>query len=71
MDYLVITGLSVSFVGSLLLIIYGVVFRGDDVWVATGRSWWKWFSNGVGQRLGFICLTLGFLLQLIGQLASG
>jgi hypothetical protein len=71
MDGLVITGLLFSFTGSLLLIIYGVAFKGDDIGAYTGRSWWKWFSNGVGQRLGFICLTLGFLLQLIGQLVSG
>jgi hypothetical protein len=62
-----VVGLSLSFIAALLLFIYGVHFEGETPKVAMGRNWWRWFCSECGQRLGFILLMLGFLLQLISQ----
>jgi hypothetical protein len=61
-------GLVIAFLGTVFLIRFGVTFQGDDPVVPTGKHWTKlWLTMECGQRLGFIMLSVGFVLQLIAQ----
>jgi hypothetical protein len=61
-------GLVIAFLGAVLLIRFGVTFRGDDAWVLIGKHWKKlWLTMEWGQRLAFIMLSVGFVLQLIAH----
>lgn len=63
-------GLVLNIFGSVILIIFGIGFRGDYPVVPVGKSWWKPLSMEGMQRLGFAVLTTGFALQLVAQLLS-
>jgi hypothetical protein len=61
-------GLVIAFLGTVFLIRFGVRFHGDDAGVNTGKHWTTlWLTMECGQRLGFIMLSVGFVLQLIAQ----
>jgi hypothetical protein len=62
-------GLIVAFLGTLLLLRFGVGFHGDRPVVSVGTDWTKLFlSTEWGQRIAIGFLALGFLLQLLSQL---
>jgi len=61
-------GLGVAFLGAGFLVRFGVSFHGDEPGVDVGKHWTKLGLNMEwGQRLGFIMLTIGFILQFIAQ----
>ena len=61
-------GLGLAFLGTFFLLLFGVRFRGDEAGVLVGKDWRKlWLTTECGQRLGFIMLTIGFILQFIAQ----
>lgn len=61
-------GRGVAFLGSAFLIRFGVTFRGDNAGVSMGKHWTKLgLSMEWGQRVGFIMLTIGFVLQFIAR----
>jgi len=63
-----IFGLGVAFLGTVFLIRFGVSFHGDEAGVNTGKYWTKLcLTMEWGQRLGFILLSIGFILQLMAQ----
>jgi hypothetical protein len=63
-----IFGLSIAFLGAVFLIRFGVSFHGDAAGVSTGKDWTTlWLTMECGQRVAFIMLSVGFVLQLIAQ----
>jgi len=58
-----IVGLVIALSGTGFLIRFGITFEGDRPIVSTGKHW----TNECGQRVGFILLLIGFVLQLIAQ----
>lgn len=61
-------GLGVAFLGAIFLVRFSVTFHGDDPGVDVGKHWTKLgLSMEWGQRLGFIMLAIGFILQFITQ----
>jgi hypothetical protein len=58
-----IVGLGIALLGTIFLVLFGVRFQGDAPVVKTGGHW----TNQCGQEIGFILLTIGFVLQLIAQ----
>ena len=61
-------GLGLAGLGAGLLVRFGVTFHGDDAGVLVGKGWTKlWLTMEWGQRLGFIMVVIGFILQFIAQ----
>jgi len=61
-------GLFVALLGSAFLVRFGVRFQGDTAGVLVGKGWTKLgLTIEWGQRLGFIMLSAGFILQIIAQ----
>ena len=64
-------GLAFAFLGTILLLRFGITFRGDQPGVPTGKDWTKLgLSIECGQRISFLLLVIGFGLQLLSQLMS-
>jgi len=61
-------GLGVAFIGAILLLRFGITFHVDDAVVYVGKHWTKLGLNMEwGQRLAFIMITMGFILQFIAR----
>jgi phosphatidylglycerophosphate synthase len=61
-----IVGLFIALLGTIFLAFFGIRFSGDRPIVRTGGHW----TNEQWQRLGFILLGVGFILQLGAQIAQ-
>jgi len=63
-------GLSISFLGAIFLVYFGITFRGNDPGVSEPGKICQRLHLTIewGQRLGFILLAIGFFAQLIAQI---
>ena len=65
---MIIWGLIFGFLGSVMLVRFGITFHGDQAGINSGRHWTKLgLSMEWGQRVGFTLIAIGFALQFIAQ----